>query len=167
MKKRIITVIILFITLLSYAQVDVNSESGKEKLKEITSVLESPTISMDVDTSVYTINIENTYFTSDQKSAIIGMVAPSSYETMKEELNNQKSNEEAKILNRGELIENGKTILFLKTKLTRGDESYIMYVFCKENGKDSSIMLNTYFEEDKETMYIDIAKKAAFSARVK
>ncbi len=166
MIRKIVLIVALSIGVAGFGQDDGVSKADEDKMEKGVLMLSDSVIEMDVDEDVYSITQGNSYFTSDQKSAIIGMVVPSSYKKMKEDMGNQEAREGVEIIDRGELIENGKKVLYMKHKLEREGEVYIMLIYCKENNEESSIVITSYFEVDKEDEYIGVIKKAIFSAKV-
>lgn len=123
-------------------------------------------IKMDVDSEIYPISDGNNYFTSDQRAGIAASVIPSSYEKMKTDMDNQKSEDGSEILDKGEIENNGNQILYLKQKLTRGEEIFIMHMYCKKIDDESCLTIGGFFENGKEDIYSDDIKKAAISAEI-
>ncbi|WP_055435025.1 hypothetical protein [Lacinutrix algicola] len=168
MIKKSILLITLCICAFGFSQQDDTSKPEDEKLEQALSLMYKSDIDMEIDEKVYSIVQGNSYLTEDQKSAIIGMVVPSSYADMKKDLENQKAKAGMTILDKGEVThEDGKKILFTKSSLEREGEVYIMFIYCKENDEESSIMITSYFEKNKENKYLDLIQKAAFSAKLK
>lgn len=163
-KSKLILIALCFCAF-SYAQDDSLTVADEAKLENALSMMYKSNIEMDIDKEVYVESQGNSHFTADQKSAIIGMVVPSSYQKMKKDMDRQETKEGLTFLDKGELVNaDGKKILFMKSSLERDGEVYIMLIYCKENTEESSIMITSYFEEDKEEAYSDLIKKAAFSA---
>ena len=103
MIKKSILLITLCICAFGFSQQDDTSKSEDEKLEQALSMMYKSNIDMEIDQEVYTVKQGNSYLTEDQKSAIIGMVVPSSYEDMKKDLENQKAKAGMTILDKGEV----------------------------------------------------------------
>ena len=166
MKKVVFVFALVVSTLSSYSQNDSISKSSEEELDQFLSMLFTTVVEMDIDKDVYTVTEENSHFTADKSSGIIPMVVPATYKKMKKDVIKSKAKKGRKVLDKGEIIENGKSILFLKEKTKKGEEEYITLLYCKKNDEDSCLMITSFFKKDEEEKYIEMIKKAAFSAQV-
>ncbi len=168
MKKQILLIGILLISIVSYAQVATAPQNeDAEKLKSTLQMLNGAEVVMDVDTNLYPKSEGMSYFSQDEKAGIVPMVVPASFEKMKEDLEKQESKQGVAILDRGVREVEGRELLFLKQRIDREGVPYISMIFCERNTDESTILISTFCEESKEKTYAASISKAVISARIK
>lgn len=165
--KKILVLGLLFLSFYGFGQNDTISEKDEEKLLNAMSKMFNSEFDIEIDASVYSVNQGNSYFTEDEKSAIIAMLVPASFEKMKADMNKDKKKEGLKTLEKGELVMNGKRVLFVKQLLEKEGEEYIIYIYCKEHNEESSLTMTSFFENAKESVYKPHIDKAIASLKLK
>lgn len=118
-------------------------------------------IQIEIDSTIYEIKQGNSYYTKDEKSAIQANLIPMSFEKMQDNMLKNESDD----LDKGKIILNGISILFVK-KISEDNENIIM-IFCKENDQNTSISFLSFYPSDSENYYKPIIEKAFLSAKVK
>jgi hypothetical protein len=161
MKKLLLAVCIL-LSASGIAQDSKMSKEDEKKLEESLKMLFDSKIDMTVDAAVYAINDGNTYMTESQDAGIIAMMAPKSFAKMKDDL--EKKGNDA--VDKGEMSIDGQKILFIKQIKEKEGREFAVTVYCKENDADSSIMVTSFCEKDKEAVYKPHAEKAIASAKL-
>ncbi|WP_298900201.1 hypothetical protein [uncultured Psychroserpens sp.] len=164
-KKYLIVIIAMLFTSIGFAQEDDVIEEEIE-IKETINSMFSSVIEMDIDKSIFPITQGNTHFSEDQKSGILAMLVPSSFENLEKDLENEQSKEGIKTLSKGALKTDGNRILFLKQSMDRDGQTYYMFIFAKEHAKDATIMVTAFYEAEKDEDYKKYAEKAAKSAKL-
>ena len=159
-KMNLIVIIAMLFASAGFAQEDDVIEEEVEIKESINSIFNS-VIEMDIDKSIFPVSQGNSHFTEDKKSGIVAMLVPSSFENLKKDLENQEGPE---VLDKGELKTEGERILFLKQSVEREGETYYMLIFAKENSKEATIMVTSFYESSKDEDYKKYAEKAAKSA---
>jgi hypothetical protein len=159
--KKLLVAVFVFVSVVGMAQDSKMSKEDEKKLEEGMKMLFDSKIEMTIDSSVYPANEGNTYFTEAQDAGIIAMVAPKSFSKMKEDMNKKKD-----VVDKGEITLNGQKILFMKNTKKKGDTEFIMFVYCKENDAESTIMVTSFFEKDKESIFKSHGEKAIASAKL-
>jgi hypothetical protein len=118
-------------------------------------------VEIQIDSTIYEIKQGNSYYTKDEKSAIQANLIPMSFEKMQDNMLKNESDD----LDKGKIILNGISILFVK-KISEDNENIIM-IFCKENDQNTSISFLSFYPSDSENYYKPIIEKAFLSAKVK
>src|SRR6476660_911400 len=108
MKKLVLAVCLAF-ALTGFAQDQKMSKEDEAKLEQSLKMMLDSKIDMTIDSSVFTVNDGNTYFTEAQDAGIIAMAAPKSFAKMKEDMD-KKSEPGAE---KGEMTIDGQKILFM------------------------------------------------------
>ena len=172
MKKQILLIGIILISMVSYAQVVTETQTAPqnedaEKLKASLQMLNGAEVVMDVDTNLYPKSEGMSYFSEDEKAGIVPMVIPASFEKMKEDLAKQKDQPGVEILEQTVKEIGGKELLLLKQRVNREGIPYINMIFCERNTNESTILISTFYEESKEKTYAAAINEAVISARIK
>lgn len=168
MKKQILLIGVLLISIVSYAQVvTVSQDEDSEKLKSALEMLNGSKVVMDVDTNLYPKSEGMSYFSQDEKAGIVPMIVPASFEKMKEDLEKQQSKQGVAILDRGVKEIGGREMLFLKQRIDREGVPYINMIFCEKNTNETTILISTFYEESKEKTYMASINDAVISTRIK
>jgi hypothetical protein len=171
MKKQVLCMLMVFISILSFAQENTETlEESEEDSKELIEAMElmfASEIVMDIDKELDPTSQGMSHFSEDQKAGVIAMVVPASFKDLKEDLGGQESKDGSKILERGENKMGGKNTLYLKQKMEREGHVFISTVYCKETTKDSTIMITSFYEEGEENVYNAAINKAVTSAVLK
>lgn len=169
MKKRILLIAMMFISLGSFAQgnTDELSSEDSEKLKNAMQTIFGAEVVMDIDENLYPVSQGASHFTQDEKAGIVSMVVPASFEKMEGDLAKQESKEGVTILERGVKEIGGKNMLFLRQRIDREGIPYISMIFCMKNTAESSIIITSFYEESKEKTYIASVNTAVASAKIK
>ena len=168
MKKRILLIGMILISMISYAQVvTAPQDEDAKKLKSTLELLNGAEVVMDVDTNLYPKLEGMSYFSEDEKAGIVPMVVPASFEKMKEDLEKQKDQPGVEILEQTAKEIGGKELLVLKQRINREGVPYINMIFCERNTDESTILISTFYEESKERIYEATINKAIISAKIK
>lgn len=152
----------------SFSQDNKNDEDDAYAgiLKSVNHMLLSSEIEMDIDKTIFSETIDNSHFTADKKSGIVAMLMPSAFEKLEEELKNEESKDGSIIIDKGELKNEGKRILYLKQSLEQDGETYFMLMFAKEYKEEVTIMVTSIYESNKDDEYKKHLENAIKSAVV-
>ncbi|WP_299338179.1 hypothetical protein [uncultured Psychroserpens sp.] len=164
-RKYLVVFITMLFTCIGFTQEEeVKNEVEVEKKLDI---LFNSVIEMDIDKTIFTLSEGNSHFTENQKSGIVAMLAPSSFEKIEKELANEITQDKgSEILDKGELKNDGKRILFLKQSMEREGQIYYMLMFAKELNDEFTIMVTAIYESSKDATFKTYAEKAVRSAKI-
>ena len=160
--KKVLVALCLFVSAIGIAQDSKMSKEDEKKLQEGFKMMFESKIDMNIDSAVFPANEANTYFTEAQDAGIIAMVAPKPFAKMKEDM--EKKGTDA--IEKGEMTLDGQKILFIKQVKEKDGKDFTILVYCKANDAESSIMVTSFFEKDKESTYKPHAEKAIASAKL-
>jgi hypothetical protein len=160
--KKLLVAVCLFVSAFGIAQDSKMSKEDEKKLEEGLKMLFDSKIEMTIDRAVFPANEGNTYFTEAQDAGIIAMVAPKSFAKMKEDMDKKG----ADAIEKGEMIIDGQKILFIKQIKEKEGKEFLVMVYCKANDAESSIMLTSFCEKDKGSVYKPHGEKAIASAKL-
>ncbi|MFT5892288.1 MAG: hypothetical protein ACI9Y7_002398 [Dokdonia sp.] len=167
MKKRILLIAMMSMTLLSYAQEKKPQADNSKKVADVMGMISGSEVVMDIDEALYPISQGTSHFAEGEKAGIVSMIVPASFEKMKEDLEKQKSKQGVEILDRGVKEIGGREMLFLKQRIDREGVPYLNQIFCERNTEESTIIITSFCEESKEKIYEESVNKAVISARLK
>ncbi|MCD2260683.1 hypothetical protein [Psychroserpens luteolus] len=164
--KYLIVFVSMLFTSIGFTQEDDVVEEEIE-IKEDFNMLFNSVIEMDIDKSIFTMSQGNSHFTEDQKSGIVAMLVPSSFEKLEQDLKNELTEDkDTDILDKGELKNDGKRILFLKQSIEREGKTYYMLMFAKEHTDEASIMVTAFYEKNQDEAFKKYGEKAIKSAKL-
>jgi len=166
MKKYIITVLIVCVSFLSFSQ-EGNDKSDKELEKSMAMLMQPNVVNMVIDENIFSKVQENTYVNSDNSAAIVGMQMPASFDKMKKDMDKQENTEGQELVDKGSFNYNNEEILFVYYKVQKEDRTVMMDMYCKENDKESSITITSFYPVGQDDKYKELIKKAAISAKIK
>ena len=155
--------IIIFAVLFTKVGFSQENEGQEEIKKSIKTLVLSSVIEMDIDKSIFPLSEENAHFTEDKKSGIVAMLMPSPFDDLEKEL---KSKEGSSIIDKGELKNEGKRILFIKESYEREGQFYYMIMFAKEYTDEATLMVSSVYESSKDEDYMKYAERAVKSAKI-
>ena len=138
------------------------AKADQEKLEQGLKTLFDSKIDMAIDNAVFSVNDGNSYVTEAEDAGIIGMIAPKSFEKMREDLEKKSEG----ILDKGEMTLDGQKVLFIKKSKEKDGKVFFITVYCKANDAESSIMVTSFFEKGKDDIYKPHAEKAIASAKL-
>lgn len=164
--KEFMVFAILLISTSTYSQEDVSlkNESELDVIFSRLSTMYFTEVDMDIDLKVYEASDEgNIYGTANKDSAIIAVVFPTSdFKDIYSEME-----EGAKLIEKRRKVVDEKPIIFLKHKKEIDEKTYVRLVYFKKDNKDFSILISSFYEEEKESKYEKLIERAAFSAKIK
>ncbi|WP_298897460.1 hypothetical protein [uncultured Psychroserpens sp.] len=163
--KYLIVIVAMLFTSIGFTQEDDVVEEEIE-IKEDFNMLFNSVIEMDVDKSIFTMSQGNSHFTEDQKSGIVAMLVPSSFEKLEKDLKNELSKEGTETLDKGELKDGDKRILFLKQSMEREGQTFYILMFAKEHNDEASIMVTAFYESNQDATFKKHGEKAIKSAKL-
>lgn len=165
--KKIVVFCLLLLSFSGFSQEVQISPEDEKMFKDALGSMFNSDFDFDIDTSIYTVNSGSTYFTEDERAAIVPMLVPVSFEKMKEDMNKENNVENFKTIDKGEVEMNGKQVLFIKQLVENEGEEFIMFIYCKENDKNSSLTMTALFEKEKESFYKPHVEKAIATLKIK
>lgn len=166
--KHLIVFFTILFSINAFSQEDKSQkdEDYEEIKKSMMSMLLSSVIEMDIDKSIFPVSQGNSHFTEDKKSGIVAMLMPSPFDNLEEDLKKEESKDGALIIDKGELKNEGKRILFLKQSIEQEGEVYYMLMFAKEYTDEATIMVTAFYKSSEDDDYVKYSERAVKSAKI-